>query len=78
MTFLFFSLYSDTKGGLFIQGIREVPVYDSEDICKMVQRGIVKRQIAPTLMNHQSSRSHTVFTISVNISETTTSGKQLI
>lgn len=57
--------------------MREVTVYDSDGICKMVQRGIIKRQIAPTLMNHQSSRSHTVFTISVNTSETTISGEEI-
>ncbi|CAH1184025.1 unnamed protein product [Phaedon cochleariae] len=71
-------MYSDTKGTVSIQGLKEVSVHDSEGILKLLQRGIVKRQIAPTLMNHQSSRSHTVFTISVNTRESTASGDDIL
>ncbi|KAG5898201.1 hypothetical protein JTB14_005581 [Gonioctena quinquepunctata] len=71
-------MYSDNKGTVSMQGLTEVSVRDSEGICKLLQRGIVKRQIAPTLMNHQSSRSHTVFTISINTRESTPTGDDIL
>nr|XP_023021818.1 kinesin-like protein KIF11-B [Leptinotarsa decemlineata] len=71
-------MYSDNKGNVSIQGLTEVSAHDSEGICKLLQRGIVKRQIAPTLMNHQSSRSHTVFTISINTRESTPTGDDIL
>uniref|UniRef100_A0A6P7FK00 Kinesin-like protein n=1 Tax=Diabrotica virgifera virgifera TaxID=50390 RepID=A0A6P7FK00_DIAVI len=71
-------MYSDNKGSVTISGMTEISVRNGEDICKYLQRGIVKRQIAPTLMNHQSSRSHTVFTISINTRETTVCGDDIL
>lgn len=71
-------MYSAPKGSVSIQGLTEISVHSGEGICKLLQRGIMKRQIAPTLMNHQSSRSHTVFSIVVNTRETTASGVDII
>ncbi|XP_072376972.1 kinesin-like protein KIF11 [Diabrotica undecimpunctata] len=71
-------MYSDNKGSVTIHGLTEISVHNGEGICKYLQRGIVKRQIAPTLMNHQSSRSHTVFTISINTRETTICGDDIL
>ncbi|XP_056631662.1 kinesin-like protein KIF11-A isoform X1 [Diorhabda sublineata] len=71
-------MYSAPKGSVSIQGLTEISVHSGEGICKLLQRGIMKRQIAPTLMNHQSSRSHTVFSIVVNTRETTISGDDIL
>ncbi|CAH1104663.1 unnamed protein product [Psylliodes chrysocephalus] len=71
-------IYTDNKGSVSIQGVNEISTHDGEGICKLFQRGIVKRQIAPTLMNHQSSRSHTVFTITVVTRESTPSGDDIL
>lgn len=66
------------KGSIFIQGLTEVNVNDNEEICKQLQKGNIKRQTAPTLMNHQSSRSHTVFTITVFTKESTVSNEEIL
>ncbi|XP_050511959.1 kinesin-like protein KLP2 [Diabrotica virgifera virgifera] len=71
-------MYSDNKGSVTISGLTEISVRNGEDICKYLKRGIVKRQIASTLMNHQSSRSHTVFTISINTRESTVCGDDIL
>ncbi|CAG9854948.1 unnamed protein product [Phyllotreta striolata] len=71
-------VFSDVKGNVTIPGLKEFTVDSGEEACKLLQKGILKRQMAPTLMNHQSSRSHTVFTITVNTQESTDSGDDII
>ncbi|CAH1990244.1 unnamed protein product [Acanthoscelides obtectus] len=70
-------LYNDSKG-LKINGLNEVTCFNSADVCRELQRGILKRQVAPTLMNHQSSRSHTVFTISLSTTESNLAGEDIL
>ncbi|XP_018564968.1 kinesin-like protein Klp61F [Anoplophora glabripennis] len=72
------NIYNDMKGSIFIQGLTEVNISDSEGICKQLLKGNIKRQTAPTLMNHQSSRSHTVFTITVFTKESTSSNEEIL
>ena len=43
-----------------------------------MRKGSIKRQTAETLMNAASSRSHTVFTVTVHIRETTRDGEELL
>lgn len=74
----FFSIYNDVKGSILIQGLTEINVDNREDICIQLQKGNIKRQTAPTLMNHQSSRSHTVFTITIFTKESTASNEEIL
>ncbi len=44
----------------------------------MLDRGTSKRKTAETLLNKRSSRSHSVFTITIHMKETTPEGEDVI
>ncbi|OMJ26006.1 putative kinesin-related protein [Smittium culicis] len=64
-------LYDDGagKGGIVIQGLEEKLVRTSNDAIKLLQRGSQKRQVANTKCNEFSSRSHSIFMLTVHIKE---------
>ncbi|TRM62495.1 kinesin 2 [Schizophyllum amplum] len=66
------------KRGVYIQGLEEVPVKDSKDALALLLKGSQRRQIAATKFNDHSSRSHSVFSITVHIKETSTMGDDLL
>ncbi|KAF7280374.1 hypothetical protein GWI33_006105 [Rhynchophorus ferrugineus] len=72
------NLFNDSKGSVYIQGLNEITVFSSQDIYGLLQKGTHKRQTASTLMNNHSSRSHTVFTITVHIREVTLTGEDVL
>lgn len=61
------------KGSCIVQGLEEMTVYNKEDVYAYLERGQAKRQTASTLLNAQSSRSHSVFMITAYIKEKNTS-----
>ena len=67
----FFRLYEDgvRKGSVIIQGLEEVQVHDKQEVYRILERGSEKRRTAETKMNANSSRSHTVFTVTVFINQ---------
>lgn len=67
-----------TKRGVFIQGLEEIPVKDSRDALDLLTKGSDRRQIAATKFNDHSSRSHSVFSITVHIKETSSMGDDLL
>jgi len=67
-----------TKRGVFIQGLEEVAVKDSKTALALLTRGSERRQIAATKFNDHSSRSHSIFSITIHIKETTTMGDDLL
>lgn len=67
-----------TKGGVFIQGLEEIAVKDSKDALSLLTKGSERRQIAATKFNDHSSRSHSVFSITVHTKETTVHGDDLV
>lgn len=73
-------LYEDAskKGAVIIHGLEEVTVHNKSEVYKILERGSEKRQTAATLMNAHSSRSHTVFSITVHIRENTVEGEELM
>lgn len=75
-----FRLYEDAsrKGSCIIQGLEEVLVRSKSDVYSILEKGSAKRQTAATLMNAHSSRSHTVFTVTVHIKENTVDGEELL
>ncbi|KAA0195429.1 hypothetical protein HAZT_HAZT002146 [Hyalella azteca] len=77
---LFDLLYEDSsrKGSCIIQGLEEVLVRSKNDVYNVIEKGSAKRQTAATLMNAHSSRSHTVFTVTVHIKENTLDGDELL
>lgn len=66
------------KGSIIVQGLEEIPVHSTADVYKLLAKGQERRKMAPTLMNAQSSRSHTIFSILVHIKENTIEGEDLI
>uniref|UniRef100_A0A0K2UXY6 Kinesin 5 [Nasonia vitripennis] n=2 Tax=Lepeophtheirus salmonis TaxID=72036 RepID=A0A0K2UXY6_LEPSM len=73
-------LYEDynKKGSVIIQGLEEVQVHTKEEVHKILKKGSLKRQTAATLMNATSSRSHTVFTVTVLINQSSVGGEEMI
>lgn len=72
------SLMEDGKGCVVIRGLEEEVVYSANDIYNLLERGAAKRRTADTLLNKRSSRSHSVFTITVHVKETTVGDEELI
>lgn len=72
------SLMEDGKGCVLLRGLEEEAVYSANEIHNLLERGAVKRRTADTLLNKRSSRSHSVFTITVYVKEATVGGEELI
>ena len=53
------------KKGVFVEGLTEAPVYSAEETYELFQRGSHRRRVGMTEMNRESSRSHSVFTVSL-------------
>ena len=66
------------KRGVVIQGLEEVCVKDAADALVLLTKGSQRRQIAATKFNDHSSRSHSVFSITVHCKETSTLGDDLL
>ena len=73
-------IYDDVskKGSVIVQGLEEIPVRSKSDVYKLLAKGQDRRRTAATLMNAQSSRSHTVFSILVHIKENGTDGEEML
>lgn len=57
------------KGSVIVGGLEEIIVQSKAEIYDILKRGSAKRQTAATLMNACSSRSHTIFSVTVHIKE---------
>ena len=53
-------------------------VHDKNEVYAILERGRVKRQTAATLLNITSSRSHSVFSVTVHIKENSIDGEELL
>ncbi|KAM5221785.1 chromosome-associated kinesin KIF4A isoform 2-T2 [Ctenodactylus gundi] len=59
------NIREDPKEGIKIVGLTEKTVYVAPDTVSCLEQGNNSRTVASTAMNSQSSRSHAIFTISV-------------
>ncbi|XP_067124591.1 kinesin-like protein KIF11 [Centruroides vittatus] len=66
------------KGSVVIQGLEEISVHSRNEVYKILERGSAKRKTAATMLNATSSRSHTVFSITMHVKETTNNGDELL
>ncbi|XP_071987108.1 kinesin-like protein KIF11 isoform X2 [Engystomops pustulosus] len=66
------------KRGVIIKGLEEVTVHNKDEVYHILERGAAKRTTASTLMNAYSSRSHSVFSITIHMKETTIDGEELV
>ncbi|PSR74150.1 hypothetical protein PHLCEN_2v10106 [Hermanssonia centrifuga] len=72
-------LFEDaSKKGVFIQGLEECCVKDATDALALLTKGSQRRQIAATKFNDHSSRSHSVFSITVHTKEKSSIGDDLL
>ncbi|KAH8415486.1 hypothetical protein KR222_000931, partial [Zaprionus bogoriensis] len=69
---------STKKGSVIIQGLEEITVHSKDDVYKLLEKGKERRKTATTLMNAQSSRSHTVFSIVVHTRENGIDGEEML
>ncbi|QRV90691.1 kinesin motor domain protein [Ceratobasidium sp. AG-Ba] len=66
------------KKGTFIQGLEEAHVRDAQDAVALLRKGSERRQIAATKFNDHSSRSHSIFTLTVCTKEASGDGSDLV
>ncbi|KAH9520444.1 Kinesin- protein 11, partial [Bulinus truncatus] len=73
-------IYEDNtkKGSVIISGLEEVVVRNKDEVYEILERGTAKRSTASTLMNAVSSRSHSVFSVTIHIKENTIDGEELL
>ncbi|KAH7855316.1 hypothetical protein Vadar_023638 [Vaccinium darrowii] len=71
-------LMEDGKGGVLVRGLEVEIVTSASEIFTLLERGSTKRHTAETLLNKQSSRSHSLFSITIHIKEATPEGEELI
>lgn len=53
-------LKEDKAGHVFVKGLKEVHVKNAEEGHDLLQKGFKNRQVANTMLNQDSSRSHSV------------------
>ena len=58
---------ADDKNGVYIKGLKEVAVANTDEAYQLLQIGRNNLKFAATRLNHHSSRSHCIFTIKGNI-----------
>ncbi|KAA8498582.1 Kinesin-like protein KIF11 [Porphyridium purpureum] len=71
-------IFDDASKGTFVHGLEEIPVRTEEEIFAVLDKSAQKRRTAETLMNKFSSRSHSVFTVTIHIREATPDGEDLL
>lgn len=72
-------IYDDAnKSGTVVQGMEETFIRSTEDGLKVLREGSHRRQVAATKCNDLSSRSHSVFTITLHIKEVSSGGDERV
>ncbi|KAL8508898.1 hypothetical protein ACS0TY_016196 [Phlomoides rotata] len=71
-------LMDDGKGAVFVRGLEEEIVSSADEIYTILEKGSPKKHTAETLLNKQSNRSHSIFTIAIQIKESSFDGTELV
>ena len=71
-------LCEDGRGGVVVRGLEDEIVKTSDEIFEVLEKGQARRRTAETKLNKESSRSHSVFTVTIHIKETTPEGDEMI
>lgn len=58
-------LRQNPKVGVYVQDLKDVPVFAKDEVLKLLEFGSKARSVAATCMNDHSSRSHCIFTLEV-------------
>ena len=67
--YLIYDYLCSSLNQMLWQGLEEMQVQGKKEVYTILERGSKKRQTAATLMNAHSSRSHTIFTVTVHMKE---------
>jgi hypothetical protein len=70
-------LREDLRRGVYVEGLSVVEVSTLEEASELLREGIQRRHTAETGMNKDSSRSHSVFTLTIERRETTKEGTHI-
>ena len=68
----------EDRSGVVMQGLEEPHVKTAADIFSLLETGNARRRTAETLLNKQSSRSHSVFIVTVSVREVLAEGEEVI
>ncbi|CAI6365542.1 unnamed protein product [Macrosiphum euphorbiae] len=68
----------DANGNMYVHGVNEQEVINAVDAFEWLRKGQLRKRTAPTFLNMDSSRSHTVFTIRVVQAPLDTDGISII
>lgn len=73
-------IFEDQNGrnGMVVQGLEEVIVRSAEEVFQLLHKSSLKRHVAETDQNKNSSRSHCVFTITIHLKELAVDGEDII
>jgi kinesin family protein 11 len=73
-------LFDDAAGkrGVMVNGLEEIVCTSSKEVFKLLVLAAARRRTAATMMNERSSRSHSVFTITIHSKESNSSGEDII
>ena len=63
---------------MVIQGLEELSVSNKNEVYSILERGTARRQTAATLLNACSSRSHSVFSVTVHMKESSIDGEEML
>jgi hypothetical protein len=55
----------DIKRGVYVDGVTQEIIGDHHSALRLFQRGVANRHVSETAMNRESSRSHAVFTLTI-------------
>lgn len=58
-------LRENMKHGVYVDGLTETSISSAREAYQVLSTGWVNRKVASTSMNRESSRSHAVFTLSI-------------
>ncbi|KAG8374281.1 hypothetical protein BUALT_Bualt11G0115200 [Buddleja alternifolia] len=72
------TLMEDAKGSVFVRGLTEMIVYSADEIYAILDKGSARKHTAETLLNKQSNRSHSIFSITIRIKEFDSDGSEVI
>ncbi|KAL6070961.1 kinesin-like protein KIN-5D [Balamuthia mandrillaris] len=71
-------IFDDATRGITVSPLEEVHVSNAQDIFTILEKSYHKRRTAETQLNHNSSRSHCIFSIVIHTREATPEGEDLV
>lgn len=70
-------IYGDNNNQITISGVEEVFIKNAKQGMTILRRGSINKQVAHTQSNEYSSRSHSLYTLTVHIKTTSSTGEEI-